>query len=196
MEKKPDGRRVKMTKRLLKESLIELMKAKSIHTISIKDICDGADINRSTFYRHYNTQYELYDEIIDDIAADIKEIFISCNGENFTVELLLTEVLQYIERNREQFLVILSDKGNISLGEAYNRITERFISRSNTGELGAYVAQFIAAGMTSVLWTWLNKENRRSAKEVAALITSLMNHGLKRAIDFIAVDTTIKSDEA
>ena len=41
MEKKPDGRRVKMTKRLLKESLIELMKEKSIHSINIKEICEG-----------------------------------------------------------------------------------------------------------------------------------------------------------
>ena len=65
--KKPDGRRVKMTKLLLKQSLLELMKQKSIHDISIKEVCLGADINRSTFYRHYNTQYELYDEIVNEI---------------------------------------------------------------------------------------------------------------------------------
>ncbi|MBQ7117468.1 MAG: TetR/AcrR family transcriptional regulator, partial [Clostridia bacterium] len=75
MSETKESRRVKMTKMLLKDSLIDLMKDKSIHSISIKDVCDGADINRSTFYRHYNTQYELYDDIIQDIMNDMLEVF-------------------------------------------------------------------------------------------------------------------------
>lgn len=185
MGNKPDGRRVKMTKRLLKESLIELMKEKSIHSISIKDICDGADINRSTFYRHYNTQYELYDSIIKDISDDILVIYNDCTENGSTITELMTKIFTYIEKNRESFLVILSDNGNISLGETYNRITDRFIQRENTGELGTYVAQFIAAGMTSILWSWLNTENRRPPEQIAGLINYLIKHGFKSAVDFV-----------
>ncbi len=183
--KKPDGRRVRMTKLLLKESLVELMKIKSIHVISIKEICEGADVNRSTFYRHYDTQYDLYDDIIDDISEDIYKIYLACTEEGLTVTLLLTKILCYIEENREMFLVILSDNGNISLGETYNRITSRFISRDDVGELGAYVAQFIATGMTSILWTWLNKEDRRPPEQIAGLISYLIKHGFKTAVDFV-----------
>jgi len=184
-EKKPDGRRVRMTKLLLKESLIELMKEKSIHVISIKEICEGADVNRSTFYRHYDTQYDLYDDIINDISDDILVIYHGCTEEGMTVTLLLTRIFTYIEEHREKFLVILSDNGNISLGETYNRITDRFISRENTGELGAYVAQFIAAGMTSILWSWLNAEERRPPEQIAGLINYLIKHGFKAAVDFV-----------
>lgn len=184
MENKPDGRRVKMTKMLLKDSLIELMKHKSIHSISIKEICEGADINRSTFYRHYDTQYDLYDDIIEDISKDIFDVYLGCQRTEFTVTLLLTQILKYIENNRDKFLVLLSDNGNISLGETYNRITSRFINRDNIGELGAYIAEFVAAGMTSVLWSWLQKEPRRPAQELAGLISYLMRHGLSSAINF------------
>lgn len=183
--KKPDGRRVRMTKLLLKESLIELMKEKSIHVISIKEICEGADVNRSTFYRHYDTQYDLYDDIINDISDDIQIVYQQCSEEGMTVTLLLTRIFTYIEQHREKFLVILSDNGNISLGETYNRITERFISRENTGELGAYVAQFIAAGMTSILWSWLNAEERKPPEQIAGLINYLIKHGFKTAVDFV-----------
>ena len=55
-----------MTKMLLKQSLIELMREKSIHEISIKDICSGADINRSTFYRHYKDIYDVYEQLVDE----------------------------------------------------------------------------------------------------------------------------------
>ena len=186
MEKKPDGRRVKMTKRLLKESLIELMKEKSIHSINIKEICEGADINRSTFYRHYETQYDLYDDIIEDIAVQIECIYKECAEQGFNTVVFLTKIFEYIEDNRDIFLVILSDKGNVSMGEAYIRITDRFINREHISELGSYIVQFISAGMTSILWTWLNKEERRSAKDVAMLFHTIMMHGLRRAIDFSA----------
>lgn len=181
---KPDGRRVKMTKALLKQSLIELMHEKSIHEISIKDICSGADVNRSTFYRHYNTQFELYDEILEDITKDIGEIYLKCAGEDYTAQLFLTEILKYIEANRDTFLVILSGNSNISMGETFNRFTNRFIDTQNASELSVYIIQFIAAGMTSFIWTWLNKENRRSAEDVSLVISSVMTHGIKRSVNF------------
>lgn len=184
MQEKADSRRVKMTKMLLKQSLIELMKKKSIHSISIKEICEGADINRSTFYRHYNTQYELYDDIINELAENITAVFDESIKSGAATTQVLANVLTYIENNCETFLVILSDKSNISLGETYSSLVGRFIDKSSTSELGTYVAQFIAAGMTSFLWTWLSKEKRRSPSEVAALIYTLIMHGLKRAIDF------------
>ena len=181
---KPDGRRVRMTKMLLKQSLIELMREKSIHEISIKDICGGADINRSTFYRHYNTQYELYDDILEDITGDIGEIYFRCAGEDYTTQLFLAEVLRYIENNRDTFLVILGGHSNISMGETFNRFTNRFIDLESASELRVYIIQFIAAGMTSFIWTWLNKETRRNADDVALVISSVMTHGLKRSINF------------
>ena len=181
---KPDGRRVRMTKMLLKQSLIDLMHEKSIHDISIKDICIGADVNRSTFYRHYNTQFELYDDILEDITQDIAGIYAGCAGEDYTAQGFLTEILKYIEANRETFLVVLSGNSNVSMGETFNRFTNRFIDTEHASELSIYIVQFIAAGMTSFLWTWLNKEKRRSAEDVALIISSVMTHGIKRSVSF------------
>lgn len=178
-----ESRRVKMTKMLLKESLIELMKKQPIHNISIKDICEGADINRSTFYRHYETQYDLYDDIINDITDDIGEIFRKVNEEGYTTTFFLTRLLEYIEEKREVFLIVLSDKGNISVGESYVKMTAKFIDRESVSELASYVINFIAAGMTSFLWTWLSKEQRKPAAEVASIMSALIRHGLGRAID-------------
>lgn len=186
MENKPDSRRVKMTKKLLKESLIELMKETPLHSITIKDICDGADVNRSTFYRHYETQFDLYDDIINDISGDIEVILNTEYAQTRDICLFLTKVLEYIERNRDTFLVVLSDKGSLSVGETFNRITGKFLPAESTTELGAYIAQFVAAGMTSTLWTWLSKPERLSAKEVARLIYALMRHGLRGAFDSVS----------
>ena len=63
-----EDRRIKMTKRILKDALIDLMRTKHINEISIKKICETADVNRSTFYHHYQSPEELYDDIINDIS--------------------------------------------------------------------------------------------------------------------------------
>lgn len=192
-----DSRRVKMTKILLKNSLIDIMKDKSIHTISIKEICEGADVNRSTFYRHYDTQYDLYDDIIEDIASDLADIYNGYeSGDKMSIA-FLTKIFEYIENNRETFLAILSDNGKISLGEAFIRFTSRFIEIDRVSEASLYVTQFIAAGLTSTLWTWLNKENRRSPRELALLLYSIIMNGMGRAIKYSAgIKETLAKREA
>lgn len=50
---------------VLKESLMKLLKEKSISTITVKEICVLADINRSTFYSHYLDQFDLLNQTKD-----------------------------------------------------------------------------------------------------------------------------------
>ena len=59
MKNNKEDRRVKYTKMVLKESLIDLLSKKDISCITIKQICEEADINRATFYTHYSDQFDL-----------------------------------------------------------------------------------------------------------------------------------------
>ena len=64
---KQESRRVKMTKKMLCESLIYFLSQKDISHITIKEICDYADINRSTYYRYYQDPMDQLYKIQDDI---------------------------------------------------------------------------------------------------------------------------------
>lgn len=63
------NRRVQMTKHMIKEAFTDLMENAPINKITVKEICLRADVNRSTFYAHYSDQYELFDEIQEDIIS-------------------------------------------------------------------------------------------------------------------------------
>lgn len=63
-----------MTKSLLRDSLVDLMQTQDIRQISIKSICEHADVNRSTFYLYYGSQYDLLRDIEKQILADTGEI--------------------------------------------------------------------------------------------------------------------------
>ncbi|MBF6633265.1 MAG: TetR/AcrR family transcriptional regulator, partial [Planococcus sp. (in: Bacteria)] len=63
-------RRIDKSKSALKEALIFLMDEKEFKSITITEIVQSANLNRGTFYKHYQTQEELLNELIDDVLID------------------------------------------------------------------------------------------------------------------------------
>ncbi len=175
-------RRAKMTRELLKQSLIELMKDKPIHEISIKKICETADVNRSTFYHHYDSQYELFNDLLSDIGSEITEMVRTHSGSPNWMNNILIDAFTYIENHRDTFLVILSENSGFSIGETLTSFVERFVNvtSENSNEFEKYCTQFATAGMTSVVWKWLNAEDRMSAKDLGNMIASLLLPSLGR----------------
>ena len=68
-----EDKRVRKTKKFLKETLISMLDTKTFEQITVKEICDASDTSRVTFYAHYSDKYELADDIFKDmiqIATD------------------------------------------------------------------------------------------------------------------------------
>ncbi|NGZ75273.1 TetR/AcrR family transcriptional regulator [Saccharibacillus sp. VR-M41] len=64
-------RRIRRSKKALKETLIALMRERDFKDISITDLVRGADLNRGTFYKHYRDKEELLAEAVDDTMTDL-----------------------------------------------------------------------------------------------------------------------------
>ena len=65
------NRRTLYTKKVIKESLIELLKTREIHQVTVTDICKKADINRGTFYTHYKDAFDLFQSMEDELFHQI-----------------------------------------------------------------------------------------------------------------------------
>ena len=68
-----DNRRVLMTKRIIKDIFIEMLEKKNIQKIYVRELFETADINRSTFYKYYESQYDLLAEMQNDLLIQIEE---------------------------------------------------------------------------------------------------------------------------
>ena len=68
-----DNRRVLMTKRIIKDIFIEMEEKKNIQKIYVRELCETADINRSIFYKYYESQYDLLTEMQNDLLVQIEE---------------------------------------------------------------------------------------------------------------------------
>ncbi len=97
-----NNRRTKLTKMLLKNSLIELMNDKAVNHITIKELCEKADLNRSTFYLHYTDQYQLLSEIENDLLEDTIQYLRNVTTDCGTT-LYITAFLKYVKNNSSIF---------------------------------------------------------------------------------------------
>ena len=79
-------RRIEKTEYVLVNSLAALMHSKNIKDISVKELCEYANVNRGTFYLHYNDIYDMLDTIENTLIIHLENIFLkydNINAENF-----------------------------------------------------------------------------------------------------------------
>jgi AcrR family transcriptional regulator len=63
--------RIKRTRKLIRDALVELIDEKGFDAISVQDIAERAMINRATFYRHFTDKYELLERCMDDVWEEL-----------------------------------------------------------------------------------------------------------------------------
>ena len=96
-------KRVRYTKMFLKEALIKLLNEKPISRITIKELCEEAEINRATFYSHYQDQYDLLDQLEQEMF-DKPLLYIESLKEDASenrVKQIVKEILHNIDDNKD-----------------------------------------------------------------------------------------------
>ena len=100
--------RVKRTDKLILDTFMNLLKEKSFDDIRISDICNGAMIHRTTFYKHFEDKYNLLSYALKNIinGFEIKSLDFYNNtvSRKFYIN-LFKSFLQHIENNRKIYLV-------------------------------------------------------------------------------------------
>ena len=74
MEGHKEDRRIRRTKKLLKQALAQLMDEKEFKDITVRDITERADLNRGTFYLHYTDTYDILNKIENEILFNIQSM--------------------------------------------------------------------------------------------------------------------------
>ncbi|MCR6105862.1 TetR/AcrR family transcriptional regulator [Salipaludibacillus agaradhaerens] len=69
-----EDRRVRKTKRALRNGLVELMVNKDLRNITVRELTDNVDIHRATFYAHYKDIYDLYDQVEDAVVEELNDL--------------------------------------------------------------------------------------------------------------------------
>lgn len=176
---KKEDRRVKFTKMFLKESLADLLERKDISKITIKEICENADINRATFYAHYSDQNDLLRSIEEDyIERILKDIHpdMANNKDTFN---LIKDILVYIYDHEKMSRILLSDRGDIHFQKRIMSLVHDIIisqleeiTQKNYDQ-AQYISSFVIAGCIGIIQTWFQSDFKESPDEIAKIINDL-----------------------
>ena len=187
MEKKTD-RRIRKTKAQLRAGLAKLMQTKSLKEITVKELVEEVDINRSTFYLHYTDIYQMLESIETELQEEIKSIIENHPAGSYYEKSFpfIEEIFEVLAANREICNALLGPNGDM----AFVHRIEEIISRHSLHVLSAtckislkdikYAYAFCLTGCVGMVKTWLNAQDETtSAKEMAELTYHLIMNALK-----------------
>ncbi len=168
-----NNRRTLVTKRILKESLLQLMEEKPISKISIKEICEISEMSRSTFYMHYQDQFELLKDIENEVLEKSFEALKDVGNDFNTIE-SIEAFLNYVKSNKETFGVLFCQADTEDFQNAIIKKVEAHVKESISDieqtPHDRYIFTFIMQGSMSVLRSWIKTDFDIPLPELANLI--------------------------
>lgn len=181
MSSAKEDRRVRYTKMVLKDSFIRLLEKKDISQITIKELCEDADVNRATFYAHYTDLYDLMKKIQDELFENVEKHLKTYTDQEFsTIPVEMVErILIYIKENARICKLLLSECGDLNFQKriltlAYEKnISELTKSGAILKDDAEYIYAFTLTGCVGAIQKWLNDDLKKSPQFMAEMIVRL-----------------------
>ncbi len=171
------NQRVMLTKRLLKDSLIQKLKQESIYKISIRELCEQAGINRSTFYKYYGNQFDLLREMEEDMLHHVQQTLMESGREKTES---ISGVCAYLEQNIELSRLLINNNIDPKFPERlfsmpYIRQEIMNTLNSHYGEAEfEYASCFLTYGCYHLVRRWINKDEHEPPEKIAALLMGMI----------------------
>lgn len=164
MLKNSEDRRARRTRRLLKESLLDLMKRKRFSEISVRDVTEGADMNRTTFYLHYGDTTQLLRSVEEDLLTEAQRLIDAHMQETVadgTVRPVFEAVLDFVVEHSEVCALLFENNEVSQFSEGLRQLIQRngeeivraWFQPRDEHQL-SYLLEFITCGLIGLMMEW------------------------------------------
>ena len=175
----PEDRRIKKTKKAIKDALITLMKDRPVNCISVTELTRTADISRKTFYLHYNSIFDAKNDVDNDIIMLLEEVIAplpASPDENDIMQFLTlvhkrasehAYLVDYFVRNSNQSTLYVKVKDTLK-----RSLLDRLESEHKGSVQNEYIVEYVISGILSIFLDW-NKKRDLSVEGFVALLAEL-----------------------
>ncbi|SDB59164.1 transcriptional regulator, TetR family [Ruminococcaceae bacterium FB2012] len=179
MPERSNDRRAQKTRKALTNALSELLTEKELHKITVQEICDKADVNRGTLYRHYLDVYDLYDKIEKDTIVSFGLLMLEL--EEGPADVFFKKIIGYISENRSIFGMVFSPNttgqlrsklSEIIKGVFMQKQLEKEESSLSEAELD-YMCSYRAQGCIAVIADWVTGGFKEPEEQMIGIISKL-----------------------
>ena len=175
------------TAHLMNTALLFLLEKKSFDKITIKEICEKAGVNRSTFYLHYETIDDLLFETVENLNHEFEACFVvKPEIIDKKTSILLTEeylipYLNFVKKNRRILKTIHSKPGLFNSEKVYMKMCDKFfypaLNAFNVNEKEKpYIFEYFTKGVVAIIKKWIEKECEDSVDFIIKLIIDCVGY--------------------
>lgn len=183
-----DDHRTRVSKLLIRQAFMQLLRRKPMRDISIKELCEAAGINRSTFYAHYTDLGDLLRRIEEEMLAEFEQAMaplLEESEKSFNPVAISAAIFRCLKDNSDLCTVTLGEYGDKAfLSRLLSIGRERCIAtylkhypHASPRQIEYFYA-FASAGCIGLLRKWLDDGMAVSAEEVARAAEALMLRGI------------------
>ncbi|MEK3980222.1 TetR/AcrR family transcriptional regulator [Psychrobacillus sp. FSL K6-2836] len=171
-------RRIRRTKNLLKGHFIQLVKEKGYKNVTVTDIVEKADYNRSTFYLHFKDKEDIAEELVAETLAELETAFHQpfINTKVVEYDLILPSSNAFFRHfyvNREFYSLLsledtiprFKEKFFLKFKEVFEGIT--YLNEANEGIVLEHFNTYKMYGSYGVILEWINGGCIQTPEEIA-----------------------------
>ena len=175
-----NNRRVQQTRTQLKDALLTLLADHSLANITVTAICQTADVNRGTFYAHYDNPATLFAAIEEDLTCQVTPLI---DATSPTLS-WLPQVLTVIQQQDSASAIILANLQHSKVLQTIlqpmrEQTLKRYQDRFDTRDAAVlnYYFEFYYSGAISVISQWLASGAKESPQQIAVIIDNVSEFG-------------------
>lgn len=177
--------RVQKTRQALITTFSELLQTTSFEHITVQDLCEKANIRRSTFYRHFNDKYDLLEYIVGMLIEHFRALHLpTINPANprLFFEKFMKDILTFIYSNKGvvKSVMSLNNYGEI-YGIFYDRLYEAVKQQIEFDQqVGQFYinetiyGEFLTGGILSVILNWIQYGQHQSIDKISSDIVTMI----------------------
>lgn len=178
------------TAKKMDDALVSLLEKKDFDYITVKDICNEAKVNRSTFYLHYDNTLDVLNEVIENVTKSFdlhfsqekaNDILSKDESELFLItDKYLIPYLQFIYKNQKIYKAIQHNGMLFKADKTYNKMYKEIflpiiLKKGGDEKYSKYIMTYFMNGISSILLAWCEDNCKLSIEEMCALIKGLIN---------------------
>ncbi|WP_298825972.1 TetR/AcrR family transcriptional regulator [uncultured Planococcus sp.] len=185
-------RRIDKSKMALKEALISLMEEKEFKSITITEIVHSANLNRGTFYKHYQTQGELLNELIDDVLIDLihsyREPYVKI--KNFEVGKLSAasvKIFDHVERYSRFYTIIVNSNVLPGFQNRICQVLKELVQKElispmpNPGIDPSLLSSYNAYALFGLIIEWVSGDFKFTSQQMADQLINILSYQTPKA---------------
>lgn len=170
------------SKKMITDALVELLDEKTLDKITVTDIVKRANINRGTFYAHYESVTDVVTSIFENAYEIIKgSIHVFHDNTDFDMEIMLKELQSVMEKDFDFYKKIFSSDINMKIYEEISNVLISYVYDHETEiskvshEDFVFYTSFYSGGIIKLYRDWFIGELPMTFDELTKRATILLN---------------------